>query len=126
MCFAVASMNYVKFFITLQRNNSDVKTHIFRDGTFNVVLLNPLAEYFPGGLRDLMFEVCKLGASSRCRAVRKNFVKNLVEIDLTNKKNLKYGDSLTHFQAAFVLMSLMWSFTPATCLLQLSVLDRET
>ncbi|GMS94764.1 hypothetical protein PENTCL1PPCAC_16939, partial [Pristionchus entomophagus] len=69
LCFAIAVMNF---------------THIFRDGTLNVVLINPLAQYFPSVVRDLMFE------------------------------------------AAFVLMSLMWSFTPATCLLQLSVLSRKT
>ncbi|KAF8371364.1 hypothetical protein PRIPAC_77793 [Pristionchus pacificus] len=65
-------------------------THIFRDGTLNVVLLSPLSEYFHDVVRNLMFE-------------------------FTNT-----------IKAAFVIMSLMWSFTPATCLLQLSVLSRQS
>ncbi|GMS92670.1 hypothetical protein PENTCL1PPCAC_14845, partial [Pristionchus entomophagus] len=69
LCFSIAVMNF---------------THIFRDGTFVVVLINPLTEYFPDAIRDLIFE------------------------------------------AACVLTSLMWSFTPATSMLQLFVLSRQT
>ncbi|GMT22981.1 hypothetical protein PFISCL1PPCAC_14278, partial [Pristionchus fissidentatus] len=57
-------------------------THIFRDGTLVIILINPVAETIPQIPRDFLFQV------------------------------------------AFVLMSLLWTFTPSISLLQLTALTR--
>lgn len=73
------------------------QTHIFYDGTLAVPLVGPSVQFIPKFWRDLLYEVL-----------------NPYEFDKTMRA----------IQIAFVVMSFMWTLTPATCILQYTALSR--